>query len=448
MMKCVTGPQASENHTECRKHREEKKSNAIEREENEQGFLIELVRVALVASEEERNPCDSGHDSHRSVFSSDEQHHTTHHLRATRLSGARGPCDVQWPASDGRWKRRHCVHGPGHNHQRGSRWAKQFGGWERHYSDPYRPVVHGLRRRNEWRHTTKNAEVIAHVKNPQGEAKLLEYWNRNVFHHAVLDLEVKPWEHLEIQTEVRAVFDLLKGGFIVLGIRIWPANKTPFLGNVTEQMEHFPLDGFVPWTHFTEDEFQAKYPECVITGTSPIMARNTNNSLDMFEVLDWVNSSITWNIYPSLAISVSMCPRIYLTSTGTKAQYGDKCVDNHTPPGPFSMYCNDPKKYFHTFETRYPELTVYSYNLNYSEYMATFENQAAVNEKICEVKYRYEFLDISLALFDIECEDWADVCDTTDNNVVKGRNRIDLIYQYTSGMSLEKLKSRSIPDCP
>ncbi|KAH8042170.1 hypothetical protein HPB51_021254 [Rhipicephalus microplus] len=214
------------------------------------------------------------------------------------------------------------------------------------------------------------------------------------------------------------------------------------------RFRHFPLDGFVPWTHFTEDEFQAKYPECVITGTSPIMARNTNNSLDMFEVLDWVNSSITWNIYPSLAISVSMCPRIYLTSTGMRAQYGDKCVDNHTPPGPFSMYCNDPKKYFHTFETRYPELTVYSYNLNYSEYMATFENQAAVNEKICEVKYRYEFLDISLALFDIECEDWADVCDTTDNNVVKGRNRIDLIYQYTSGMSLEKLKSRSIPDCP
>ncbi|KAL1414340.1 hypothetical protein MTO96_007580 [Rhipicephalus appendiculatus] len=245
----------------------------------------------------------------------------------------------------------------------------------------------------------RNAEVIGHVKAHQGQAKLQDYWNQNIFHHGVLDLEVKPWEHLSINTEVRAV--------------------------------QFPVDGFVPWTHFTEDEFQAKYPECVITGASPMMDCNNNNTMDMFEVMDWVNSSITWNIHPSLAISVSMCTRVYKTSSGMDAKYGDKCADNQTPPGPV-----------------FYDLAGYAYNLNYSEFIATFELQAAVTEKLCEVKYRYELLDISLALFDIECEDWEGVCTSTDSNVVKGRDRIGFIYQYSSGTSLAKLKARSIPDCP
>ncbi|XP_049520824.1 uncharacterized protein LOC125944411 [Dermacentor silvarum] len=170
--------------------------------------------------------------------------------------------------------------------------------------------------------------------------------------------------------------------------------------------------------------------------------------MDMFQVLEWVNSSTTWNIYPSLAISVSMCTRIYKTSTGMDAKYGDTCVDNGTPPGPSAAYCNDPKKYYHIFDTHYPDLVGYSYNTNFGEFMATFELPSAVTEKLCEAKYRYESLDISLALFDIECEDWQGVCVSRDSNVVTGHDRISFIYQYSSGTTIAKLKARSIPDCP
>ncbi|XP_049271141.1 uncharacterized protein LOC119388758 [Rhipicephalus sanguineus] len=512
--------------------------------------------MALVGSEEEQNPCDPGHGSHRSVFSTAEQQHTTHHLRGT--SPQRRPKPLQCPATSQRWPDKEVPQTPGSvgPRKRAQPPVKMPAGEAVRRPVPVAPprrVVHSYGFKNasvvfkafrqrgspddvlRFRQVTfaltrciiqnydainpdglcdfafipmyvrtdhdslkddshvdlqklfamatrpatttkfaisfphrRNAEVIADVKDPQGQAKLQDYWNKNIFHHAVLDLEVKPWEHLNIQTEVRAVFELLKtlkawqervnashpktaapqGGFVVLGIRIWPANKKPFLGNVTQQMEQFPVDGFVPWTHFTEDEFEAKYPECVITGASPMTDSNNNNTLDMFEVMDWVNSSVTWNIHPSLAVSVSMCTRIYMTSTGMDAKYGDKCVDNQTPPGPSSMYCNDEKKYYHTFDTHYPDLAGYGYNLNFSEFIATFELQAAVTEKLCEVKYRYEYLDISLALFNIECEDWEDVCTTTDSNVVKGRDRIGYIHQYSSGTSLAMLKARSIPDCP
>ncbi|XP_075539288.1 uncharacterized protein LOC142573976 [Dermacentor variabilis] len=330
-----------------------------------------------------------------------------------------------------------------------------------HYNYHYSYSIHSI-------HPKKNAEVIKHVRDPQGQVKLEDYWNRNIYHHAVLDLEVKPWEKLNIESEVRAAFDLLKelrgwqqrvnasrpksgaphGGFVVLGIRIWPANRSPFLGNVTHQMEQFLVDGFLPWTHFTEDEFTAKYPQCVITGASPLKDVNNNNTMDMFQVLDWVNSSTTWNVYPSLAISVSMCTRIYKTSTGTDAKYGDPCEDNATPPGPSSAYCGDAKKYYHTFDTHYPDLAGYSFNANFSAFIATFELPSAVTEKLCEVKHRYESLDISLALFDIECEDWADACTTKDSNVVRGKSRIRAIHLYSSGTTLAKLKARPDPGCP
>ncbi|XP_065291691.1 uncharacterized protein [Dermacentor albipictus] len=311
----------------------------------------------------------------------------------------------------------------------------------------------------------RNAEVIKHVRDPQGQAKLEDYWNKNIYHHAVLDLEVKPWENLNIESEVRAAFDLLKelrgwqkkvnashpkpgaphGGFVVLGIRIWPANKTPFLGNVTHQMEQFLVDGFLPWTHFTEDEFAAKYPQCVITGASPLTGVNNNNTMDMFQVMDWVNSSTTWNYYPSLAISVSMCTRVYKTSTGMDAKYGDPCVDNKTPPGPSSAYCGDAKKYYDKFHIYRPDLAPYGYNEKFSAVIATYELWSPVTEKLCEVKERYERSDISLALFDIECEDWANACTGTDSNVIGGTIRIRAIHEYIYDT---KLRGRPDHDCP
>ncbi|KAH6934447.1 hypothetical protein HPB50_024236 [Hyalomma asiaticum] len=244
--------------------------------------------------------------------------------------------------------------------------------------------------------TRKNVEVTADVKKPRGQSKLQSYWTSGIYHHAVLDLEVKPWRGLPVQDEVRKAFDLLKalravqaqlntshpsagaphGGYIVLGVRIWPSNRVHFLGNVTEQMQQFAVDGFVPWTHFTEDEFEANYSDCVITGASPLTAVNNNYTMDMYQVMDWVNSSTTWNIHPSLAISVSMCTRVYLSSTGMDAKYGDACQYNNTPPG--------------------------------------------TSATLCEVKIRYKHLDISLALFDIECEDWQNECTSADSNVVQG----------------------------
>ncbi|XP_037501966.1 uncharacterized protein LOC119376054 isoform X2 [Rhipicephalus sanguineus] len=166
--------------------------------------------------------------------------------------------------------------------------------------------------------------------------------------------------------------------------------------------------------------------------------------------MDWVNSSTTWNIHPSLAISVSMCTRVYLTTTGMEAKYGDTCQFNDSPPGTSATYCDDYRKLYLTFIIEPTQLVTYANSENYSEYMSTFETQSAVTEKLCDVKIRYRNLDISLALFDIECEDWQNECTNAESNVVQGTDRMSYIYQYMSGSgrTAASLLNRTDPSCP
>ncbi|KAH7957152.1 hypothetical protein HPB52_015670 [Rhipicephalus sanguineus] len=68
-------------------------------------------------------------------------------------------------------------------------------------------------------------------------------------------------------------------GFLVLGIRIWPANMTPFLAAIDNAFKSFIVDGLIPVTHIDEDEFIAGYRECWISGGAPYrLAPNSNNT--------------------------------------------------------------------------------------------------------------------------------------------------------------------------
>ncbi|XP_077507701.1 uncharacterized protein LOC144118731 [Amblyomma americanum] len=308
------------------------------------------------------------------------------------------------------------------------------------------------------------ADVMAHLRGSSGQNKLQNYWSRNIFHHAVLDLEVKPWQNRSIQNEVSAVFNLLRvlrdrqrdlngthpsarapsGGFIILGVRIWPANEALFLGNVSQHLERFPVEGLIPWTHFTEDEFAAGYPECIITGASPRNSTNNNNTVSIFQALDWVQNSTSWNIYPSVAMSLTLCTRVYMTSTQATAQFGDTCVNAGTPPGTSDTYCNDPMKLYLNFSIMAQE-TAYAVPPNFTEYLSVFEVIYTATLKLCEVRRRYG-ANVSLALFDIECEDWRNACSSTDSQIVAGANRIRRIYDYSEHLTHTFIQSD--PGCP
>ncbi|KAL3234723.1 hypothetical protein MRX96_003369 [Rhipicephalus microplus] len=124
------------------------------------------------------------------------------------------------------------------------------------------------------------------------------HWS--VYHYGVLNLEVKPWEASTMDGRMKEVFEFLKvmrerqrqlkisfpgppsprRGFIVLGIRLWPANMVQFLAAISDAFEKFfMVDGLIPLTHINEDEFNGGYKECWISGAAPYrLAPNSNNS--------------------------------------------------------------------------------------------------------------------------------------------------------------------------
>ncbi|KAK8772210.1 hypothetical protein V5799_024548 [Amblyomma americanum] len=161
------------------------------------------------------------------------------------------------------------------------------------------------------------ADVMAHLRGSPGRNKLQSYWSMNIFHHAVLDLEVKPWQNRSIQNEVSAVFNLLR-------------------------------------------------------------------------------------------------------------------------------YCNDPMKLYLNFSIMADE-TAYAVPPNFTEYLSVFEVIYTATLKLCEVRRRYG-ANVSLALFDIECEDWRNACDSTDSQVVAGTNRIRRVYEYSERLTDAFLQND--PFCP
>ncbi|XP_049520874.1 uncharacterized protein LOC119445182 [Dermacentor silvarum] len=218
-----------------------------------------------------------------------------------------------------------------------------------------------------------------HMGSTGGQNTLRNYWTtKKIFHYGVLNLEVKPWEAVPIDNRVKQAFDFLKAaraqqemlktahpgppsparGFVVLGIRLWPANMAPFLAAIDNEFKSFMVDGLIPLTHINEDEFVAGYTECWISGGAPYqLALGSNNS----NVLGMYCTSLNPYENPTLDVTQNVV-------VGT------------------------------------------SRNIRATDVLSTFESRLTINSKLCDINERFRNLDIGLAVFDLECEDWSRRC--------------------------------------
>ncbi|XP_072142832.1 uncharacterized protein [Dermacentor andersoni] len=292
-----------------------------------------------------------------------------------------------------------------------------------------------------------------------GKAKMVEYWTvRKIYHYAVLDLECKPWTKPNIKSEVAAVFDMLKKlrkrgeqlkkdhpqppspafSLVILGIRIWPENSRDFLEEVGKKLQRFPVDGFVPWTHFTEDEFKANYPSCWITGATPYNNSGDNNTniWGAVQVLDWVNKSTAWNKQPSISVSFSLCSRVY-EAAGAEELDNPCKRSNFTIPTSSTDAC-----YYNIFknvegfgnDTRLDQKHYTPFTTNKGD-IAVYEIAKHIKKKLCWLKVRYTEFEISTALFDLECEDWSGKCDQDGYRTLNGTKRLREVSNYAHGLT-------------
>ncbi|KAH6932473.1 hypothetical protein HPB50_006264 [Hyalomma asiaticum] len=272
-----------------------------------------------------------------------------------------------------------------------------------------------------------------HLASAGGQSTLRNYWTtKKIFHYGVLNLEVKPWDAETIANRVKQTFDFLKEiraqqemlktahpgppspprGFIVLGIRLWPANMTPLLAEIDKEFKSFIVDGLIPLTHINEDEFIAGYKECWITGGAPYqLAPNSNNTnvLGMVKTMEAIDKFTQWRGSPSLAVSVSMCTRVY-KAQATKAMDAP-CVAGKFGVNTTHLYCNSLNPYENpTVDATQNVVVGTSKNIRATDLLSTFESRITINSKLCDINKMFGHLDIGLAVFDLECEDWIRKC--------------------------------------
>ncbi|KAH8041246.1 hypothetical protein HPB51_014394 [Rhipicephalus microplus] len=290
-----------------------------------------------------------------------------------------------------------------------------------------------------------------------GQQKVHEYWTMfHVYHYGVLDMEVRP-DNLIAHRRVNAVFNLLKElraeqqrleeddataasserGFIVLGFRLWPQNMASFLRLLARELSTFMVDGLIPLTHISRDEFVDRYPGCWVTGAAPYdVPPNTEefHMLGMKKTMEVIGNQTEWNAYPSLAVSVSMCTRLYMVKS-SRTLYAP-CVDHQQPPNTMSAFCQDPLNVYVNRTMDGKQFTMISRPEGSDVLLATFESSATITTKVCLIMREHKYLDVGLALFDIDCEDWSKRCDDyryVDRKPefdIRGHNRFDQSTEY------------------
>ncbi|XP_077534391.1 uncharacterized protein LOC144146303 [Haemaphysalis longicornis] len=276
----------------------------------------------------------------------------------------------------------------------------------------------------------RHQDVLHDLNTTEGAQKLREYWTTNkVYHYGVLDLEVRP-ENYDVRSSVQTAFDVLKAfrnmqrdiendhstnpggqrGFVVLGFRVWPLNMMDLLSEIGTALEEFMVDGVIPRTHISEDEFEAHYPECLITGPAPyeVLPNYQVTLVGMRKTMEAVSGMTKWNRIPTLAVSVTMCTRLYMTAS-LRELYAP-CLDHHQPPSTTAEFCKNRFDVYADTKVDKDQITMVSRALGSKILLATFEMYMSISKKICLIMKEFHTLDIALAMFDIECEDWSEEC--------------------------------------
>ncbi|KAL3245556.1 hypothetical protein MRX96_046881 [Rhipicephalus microplus] len=301
--------------------------------------------------------------------------------------------------------------------------------------------------------TRKNrTAALADVTSTTGQSTLEEYWTlKNVFHYGVFDIGVQDNELSERDKILKEAFDLLKAirteqeklkaanprqkkptrGFVVAGFYLWQVTKTPVLRSFATSMSAFLADAVIIVTHLTVDEHEA-HLECFITGGAPYEITSKNQNLyGMVEIMREMSTQ-PWTINVTLLISVSLCTRVYMAATALTPgkELDAKCVDHLRRPNTTAAFCSDPMALYANAKVIEPgHYTGISISPGNRQLVSTYETNETVSEKYCMIRQQFATMPLGLALFDVECEDWARKCSVTSSPIA-GKDRFIDILNY------------------
>ncbi|XP_054923427.2 uncharacterized protein [Dermacentor andersoni] len=153
--------------------------------------------------------------------------------------------------------------------------------------------------------------------------------------------------------------------------------------------------------------------------------------------------TMPWLPVPSLAVSFTMCTRMYKPKSALNID--SKCEDSMMPPNSTAEFCNFGIEAYRSPMLNVKQHTIYAITGGRPDLLATYDNADTINWKMCSVKRRYRGISLGMALFDIECEDWANVCHAHTKELAN-QTRIRAVVDYFRNKATVRVHSNV--NCP
>ncbi|XP_075743902.1 uncharacterized protein LOC142802757 [Rhipicephalus microplus] len=138
-----------------------------------------------------------------------------------------------------------------------------------------------------------------------------------------------------------------------------------------------------------------------------------------------------------MAVSVSMCTRVY-SARGGAAAMDVPCKYNNWGINTTFNFCNSLRPYSNPTIDATQNVVVGRTSAN--NMLSTFESQITINSKFCDINKMYGNLDLGLALYDLECEDWGLVCPPRTAGI-HATNRFGKVSQHTHKLANDGVAS-------
>ncbi|KAL3229409.1 hypothetical protein MRX96_023596 [Rhipicephalus microplus] len=268
------------------------------------------------------------------------------------------------------------------------------------------------------------------------------YWlDHNIYHYAVLDLEIEPNGTTAVKT-VGQVFTVLKlfakiqetirrevstehmtealpDAYVILGVQLWmPTNDKLFKALQTN------VRALIARTHITERDQDS----CKTNGPAPYEVENNDPVMGMANAVAYVRA-FAWVQRTSLAVSFSLCMRWY--KPRKEFLVGVNCVRDAMAVLPAGTVCSEKPDFFANENIDNTQHTAFSWQV--PSLMATYDTADTMQWNICSLSYEYRRLNLAVALFDVECDDWRSQCKRPSASHVRGHERTRRMRAYLRG---------------
>ncbi|KAH6932691.1 hypothetical protein HPB50_008736 [Hyalomma asiaticum] len=320
----------------------------------------------------------------------------------------------------------------------------------------------------------KLSKVMDDLIRRRAHNKLKNYWiKRNIYHYAILDLGIGPNDTVPSDDAVGKAFGVLKKfksiqdnirralsknmtkmqrhAYVILGVHLRKAANMELFKALEHHVLSFPISGLIVRTHITQREALNFFNGCSIAGPTPYKINNSQ-AMGMASVVPYAKKFARARHTP-LVISFTLCTRQYRSNK--ELRIDAKCSKNATTMATSSSICSEKPGFYGNQAIDKTQHTAYSWKK--PDLVATYDTADTMKWKasiksarvlVCSLERKHRPLNLSVALFDVECDDWRDKCTKPSASHMKGSERTRSLRAYLRRLSRRGSKRDGGDDCP